>query len=106
MKIAEKAQLAVAKKNIEGNHQNPKNSFAVLNNADLVVRSSKMGVDVSNVDMEQFDVLKDLEKARAKLIERNKDNPHKNENVEIEAPPLEEAKFIEWNSDSLDSEGF
>jgi hypothetical protein len=42
--IAEKATLGAQRKNLEGKHLNLKNSFAVLNNNELMVRSRKMGV--------------------------------------------------------------
>jgi hypothetical protein len=77
--ITEKAVVAAQKKNLEGNHLNLKNSFAVLSNNELVSRSRKMGVNVGEVDLEKFDILKDLEKARANLKERvsSKDNGDK-----------------------------
>jgi hypothetical protein len=68
--IAEKAEITKMKKNLECNSMNPKNSFAVLNNNDLVIRSRKMGVNIDNYDLEKFDLLKELETARANMNER------------------------------------
>jgi hypothetical protein len=75
--ITEKAVFAAQKKNLEGNHLNLKNSFAVLSNNELVTRSRKMGVNVGEVDLEKFDILKDLERARANLKERLNSNDEK-----------------------------
>ena len=61
VKIANKAEAAMLKKNLEGNHLNFKNSLAVLNNSDLMIRSSKMGVDTKDLPLEQFNIIKDLE---------------------------------------------
>jgi hypothetical protein len=97
--ITEKAVVAAQKKNLEGNHLNLKNSFAVLSNNELVSRSRKMGVNVGEVDLEKFDILKDLEKARANLKERinSKDKEDKEKNEEN--LPLEEMKYLEWKSE-------
>jgi hypothetical protein len=56
---------------LEGNHLNLKNSFAVLNNNELMVRSRKMRVKVGVDDLAKFDILKDLESARSNLMDRN-----------------------------------
>jgi hypothetical protein len=55
---------ALKKKNLEGTKLNFKNSFAVLDNNEFLVRSSKMGVNTNGLDLECFNILKDLEKAR------------------------------------------
>jgi hypothetical protein len=70
VKMLDKATWATQKKNLEGNQLNLKNSFAVLDNNELVIRSKKMGIDTTNLDLEKFDVLKDLEKARACLKDK------------------------------------
>jgi hypothetical protein len=41
IKIADKAMLAAQKKNLQGNQTKTLNSFAVLNNNELVSRSKK-----------------------------------------------------------------
>ena len=61
VKIADKPEATMLKKNLEGNHLNFKNSFAVLSNSDLMLRSSKMGVDTKDLLLEQFNIIKDLE---------------------------------------------
>uniref|UniRef100_K3ZCJ0 CCHC-type domain-containing protein n=1 Tax=Setaria italica TaxID=4555 RepID=K3ZCJ0_SETIT len=72
IKIADKAELATKKKNLDVNHLSSQKSFAVLYNNELMLRSSKMGVNINSIDLEQFDVLKDMERDRANLNERNK----------------------------------
>ena len=67
IKITEKAEVPLAKKNLEGNHLNFKISFVVLSNSDLMLRSSKMGVDTKDLPLEQFNIIKDLEQARMSL---------------------------------------
>jgi hypothetical protein len=94
------------KKNLEGNYLNLKNSFAVLSNDELVSRSKKMGVKVDDNELEKFDVLKDLEMARANLNEKI-NNQAENQNKDTDScPPLEEMRFIEWKSDSSEEEDF
>jgi hypothetical protein len=104
--ITENAVVAAQKKNLEGNHLNLKNSFAVLSNNELVSRSRKMGVNVGEVDLEKIDILKDLEKARANLKERinSKDKEDKEKNEEN--LPLEEMKYLEWKSEDSGEENF
>jgi hypothetical protein len=106
VKMLDKATWATQKKNLEGNQLNLKNSFAVLDNNELVIRSKKMGIDTTNLDLEKFDVLKDLEKARACMKDKieNLDDSEDNENNN--PLPVEEMKYIEWKSDSSDKEGF
>jgi hypothetical protein len=106
VKIADKATLVARKKNLEGNHLNLKNSFAVLSNNELIVRAGKMGVETSRIDMEKIELIKDLEVARANMENRMEDN-HESAEIENIVPlPLEEMKYIEWKSDSSDEEGF
>jgi hypothetical protein len=105
--IAEKAALAAQKKNLGGKHLNLKNSFAVLNNNELMSRSRKMGVNVGVDDLEKFDILKDLESARSNLMDRNSSEEmvvggHENdENIS-----LGEMKYLEWKSDVSDEQNF
>jgi hypothetical protein len=104
--ITEKAVFAAQKKNLEGNHLNLKNSFAVLSNNELVTRSRKMGVNVGEADLEKFDILKDLERARANLKERLNSNDEKDKEKNEENLPLEEMKYLEWKSEASEEENF
>jgi hypothetical protein len=106
VKVLDKATWAMQKKNLEGNHLNLKNSFAALDNDELVIRSKKMGIDTTNLDLENFDVLKDLEKARACLKDRVENLGDSDDKENNNSLPIEEVKYIEWKSDSSDKEGF
>jgi hypothetical protein len=106
VKMLDKATWATQKKNLEGNQLNLKNSFAVLDNNELVIRSKKMGIDITNLDLEKFDVLKDLEKARACLKDKVENLNESENNENNNSLPVEEMKYIEWKSDSSDEEGF
>jgi hypothetical protein len=105
-KITEKAIVAAQKKNLEGNHLNLKNSFAVLSNNELVSRSRKMGVKVGEADLEKFDILKDLEKARANLKEKVNSKDNEDMGKTEENLPLEEMKYLEWKSEDSGEENF
>jgi hypothetical protein len=105
MKIADKATPMAQKKNPEGNRLTFKNSFAVSNN-ELMHRSKKMGVKINDEELQKFDLLKDLEVARANLNEQTNKlevTPILEDDNNL---PLEEIKFIEWQSDSFDEEEF
>jgi hypothetical protein len=82
VKVMDKATWATQKKNLKDKQLNFKNSFAVLDNNELVIRSKKMGIDTTNLDLENFDVLKDLEKSRASMKDRleNVGGSHDKEN--------------------------
>jgi hypothetical protein len=71
IKITEKAVLKAKKKNLEGNHTNSQNSFAVLSNDEIVDRSRKMGVRIEENIPGKCDLLRELEKARANLCEKS-----------------------------------
>jgi hypothetical protein len=102
MKIADKADLAARKKNLEGNDLNHKNSFAVLDNLTLVDKFSKMGGNSKSVILENFDIIKDLEMARNNMKERLENLNKEDAEIENEILPLEEMRYIEWRSDSSD----
>jgi hypothetical protein len=60
VKIADNAQLAAKKKNLEGINISFKNSFAVLDNATLAGKFYKMGGDTDRLNLENFDLLQDM----------------------------------------------
>ena len=95
LNVADMAQALKAKQNLEGKSLNSKNSFAVLNNSEIVSVSSKMGVDTSSIDMNYFDILKDLEIARHNLVDRNCDLVKTvEEENEIPLPPWRSLKLL------------
>ena len=107
LKMADKAEALQANINLEGNSLKFKNSFAVLENDVLLDRTNKMGINSKKIDLEFFDIMKDLELARANLIERAKEDKQDKTNASSDTDlPFEEIKFITWNSDSSDEEGF
>ena len=70
IKITEKAEVLLAKKNLEGNSFSSQNSLAVLDNNDIIIKASKLGIDSQNLSYEKIDLLRELEKARAGLKEK------------------------------------
>jgi hypothetical protein len=68
--------LAAQRKNLEGISPKPLNSFVVLNNVELVSRSRNMGVNIGEIEMEKIDLLRDLELARANLVEKPNGEGH------------------------------
>jgi hypothetical protein len=109
IKIADKADIAIKKKNLEGNKINLKNSFAALDSLVLASKFSKMGGSTKTSNLENFDLLKELEIARHNLKERARSLEREPDKVSVEDLPLEEMKFTEWKSDTSDSsdmEGF
>jgi hypothetical protein len=109
IKIADKADIAIKKKNLEGNKINLKNSFAVLDSLVLSSKFSKMGGSTKTSNLENFYLLKELEIARHNLNERAQNLDGRPDKVSVENLPLEEMKYIEWKSDTSDSsdtEGF
>jgi DNA polymerase III alpha subunit len=91
---------------LEGKHLNLKNSFAVLNNNELMVRSRKMGVKVGVEDLAKFDILKDLESARSNLLDRNSNEMVVGAHEIEDIIPLEEMNLLEWKSDVSEEEDF
>lgn len=72
MNIADKAQALKKKHNLEGNPLKFVNSFAVLSKTELILRSCKMGLDMNNVELDHFDIMKDLEMASANLNQKSR----------------------------------
>jgi len=106
IKIADKAEAAMIKKNLEGTKLNSKNSFSVLSNLDLMLRSNKMGVDTKELALEQFDIIKDLEHVRMCLENKDRNDEAVTEVNLEENLPLGEIKLLDWESDCSDQEGF
>ena len=106
IKIADKAEAAMIKKNLEGTKLNSKNSFSVLSNLDLMLRSNKMGVDTKELALEQFDIIKDLEYVRMCLENKDRNDEAVTEVNLEENLPLGEIKLLDWESDCSDQEGF
>jgi len=105
-KIAEKAETHLTKKNLEGNSLSSKNSFAVLENSDIIIRAGKLGIDSTNLNYEKIDMLRELERARAGLIEKKRESVIEVDKENTTSLPSEEVKFLEWYSENSEDEGF
>ena len=105
-KIAEKAEIHLTKKNLEGNSLSSKNSFAVLENSDIIIRAGKLGIDSTNLNYEKIDMLRELERARAGLIEKKRESVIEVDTENTTSLPSEEVKFLEWYSENSEDEGF
>ena len=78
-------------------NQNPnKNSFALLSDNDLMLRASKMGVNIPDNDLTCVDVIRELEIVRRNLDEKNsvEDNRQSDNDdiIIINGPPVN----LEW----------
>jgi len=105
-KIAEKAEVHLARKNLEGNSLSSKNSFAVLDNNDIIIKAGKLGIDSHNLSYEKIDMLRELEKARAGLLEKKKESVEILEADNMTSLPSEEMRFLEWQSENSEGDGF
>ena len=106
IKIAEKAESHLALKNLEGNSLSSNNSFAVLENIDITIKAGKLGIDSQSLTYERIDMLKELEKARAGLIEKKDVNNDSINSLGMTSLPSEEMKLLEWYSENSDEDGF
>jgi len=106
IKIAEKAEAHLALKNLEGNSLSSNNSFAVLENIDITIKAGKLGIDSQSLTYERIDMLKELEKARAGLIEKKDVNNDSINSLGMTSLPSEEMKLLEWYSENSDEDGF
>jgi len=106
IKIAEKAEAHLALKNLEGNSLSSNNSFAVLENIDITIKAGKLGIDSQSLTYERIDMLKELEKVRAGLIEKKDVNNDSINSLGMTSLPSEEMKLLEWYSENSDEDGF
>ena len=106
IKIAEKEEAHLALKNLEGNSISSNNSFAVLENIDITIKAGKLGIDSQSLTYERIDMLKELEKARAGLIEKKDVNNDSINSLGMTSLPSEEMKLLEWYSENSDEDGF
>ena len=71
--VMEQAAKLSKRRDLEGTPKNPtsSNSFEVLNNNEIMLRASLMGVDIPNDKFESVDLLRNLEEARNQLHNKN-----------------------------------
>ena len=55
----------------ESSNSSSSNAFSVLSNMEIMARASLMGVDIPSDNFETIDLLKELEKSRDNLVEKN-----------------------------------
>ena len=96
----------MALENLEGNSLSSNNSFAVLENIDITIKAVKLGIDSQSLTYERIDMLKELEKARAGLIEKKDVNNDSINSLGMTSLPSEEMKLLEWYSENSDEDGF
>jgi hypothetical protein len=68
-KVADKAAAAAKKKDLSGTSLNTSNSFAVLDDDDIIARALEMGASQCSLPLEKVHYLKDLEIARHSIKE-------------------------------------
>jgi hypothetical protein len=75
--ILEQAEAMSKKRNLEGipSTSSSANAFDVLSNLDIMSRASLMGIDVPSDNFESIDMIKELEKARNNLLQKNGTSP-------------------------------
>jgi hypothetical protein len=86
---------------------NTQNSFDVLDNEVIVELAYSMGVHVSNLHFETFDLMKDIELARH-AIDKVQKIPAPDPNGLIERPELinNEISLLQWLEEDSESEHF
>jgi 2-C-methyl-D-erythritol 4-phosphate cytidylyltransferase len=68
-RVADKAKAAAEKKDLSGTSLNASNSFAILDDDDIIARALEMGVNQCSLPLEKVHYLKDLEIARHSIKE-------------------------------------
>jgi hypothetical protein len=69
IRIDDKAQAAAERKDLSGTSLNTSNSFAILDDDDIIARALEMGVSKCSLHLEKVHYLKDLEIARHSIKE-------------------------------------
>ena len=70
MVVYQRAAAKIAKRDDEGNGFLESNSFSVLADNDIMDKALEIGIDVSSISMGTVHMLKDLEHARAVLVQK------------------------------------
>lgn len=96
MTTMEKNQKMARKRNLEGNPPNS-NSFSVLSIEEFVLITTDMGVAVDENDFDTFNLLKDLEKARNDLYQKQTEKVIDSQTETFEVCQAEKATLaLEW----------
>jgi hypothetical protein len=105
VKVGDQAQNKMAADLEErGNCSSNQNSFAVLNNTNIVSLANMMGIHSESLYFEKIDLLKDLENARMKLNEHSNAVSEQTDNMEGDNLPLEDQSLLEWGSNESEDE--
>jgi hypothetical protein len=95
------------KRSLEGTNLTDHNSFAILNNSEIVHLASDMGINIDCLQFDYVEIMKDMEVAGHSL-EKTKNNVIKNPNegiVPMEAVQENQMLALGWLEDS-ESEKF
>ena len=90
------------KRSLEGNHIPSSNSFSMLDNDELITRSTSMGVDLHCANFDSIDMLRNMEEARNALY--NKQN-QSNTCSPITESPLEVGDILNQDEGDSDTDG-
>jgi hypothetical protein len=96
------------KKIVESNSIPDQNSFAVLGNAELVGLAAGMVVQISDLQFNKIDLMRDIEIARKALhLSKQKDivDPNLGNDDEM-IPKISDSLLLGWTCDDSDSEHF
>ena len=98
----EQAELLSKKRNLEGTSDpSNNNSFGILSNKEIMLRASKMGVDFPSNNFEQIDLLRELEKARDQLADKNLTKKVQSSSFAVDHDQGARTPLaIEWHSDT------
>jgi hypothetical protein len=98
LRIDTRAMETTNANNIPGTNLNSHNSFALLDDDDILSRALEMGVDTTSLSLEKVNYLKDLEIARHAII-TVQDSAAVSDNVDTQ-----QALFLGLGSDQSDSD--
>ena len=100
MSTSEKTKMVTQKRNLEGNPKTNYNSFSVLPIEELVHVTADMGVALDENDFDTFNLLKDLEKARSDLYQKQSEKLSESQTESIEIMQADKNTLaLEWMQD-------
>jgi hypothetical protein len=96
------------KRTLEGTNLSDQNSFAILNNLDIMRLAARMGIHIDKNHFNTIDIMKDLECARHALEGREKvEVVNPNEGIEQKALDDDVEKLqLKWKEEDSESESF
>jgi len=107
MSTMEKNQKMAQKRNLEGNPSTKYNSFSVLPIEELVHVTADMGVALDENDFDMFNLLKDLEKARSDLYQKQTEKLSESQTESVEIMQTDKNTLaLEWMQDESSEDDF